>query len=87
MRPEKILVLVEGEAAPVGTYSELGVISEVIYLGMVTRFVVALDDGGTVTAVRQNVETQVEAVADLRGQRVTVAWQPDQAYEISSATA
>jgi len=87
VRPEKILVLVEGEAAPVGTHSELGVISEVIYLGMVTRFVVALDDGGTVTAVRQNVETQVEAVADLRGQRVTVAWQPDQAYEISSATA
>jgi len=85
VRPEKILVVGEGESPPVGTHAEAGTVSAVVYLGMVTRFVVSLDDGGTLTAVRQNVETQAEDVAGLRGQRVTVAWHPEQAYEISSA--
>ena len=85
VRPEKILVLDSGEHPPAETHAESGTIDEVIYLGMVTRFLVALDDGGTVTAVRQNVETQAEDVARMRGQRVTIVWQPEQAYDISSA--
>jgi hypothetical protein len=36
-------------------------------------------------AVRQNLETQAEDVAGLRGRRVTAAWQPEQAYQISTA--
>ena len=85
VRPEKIHLVAADEAPPGGAHLEPGTISEVIYLGMVTRFVVALDAGGTLTAVRQNWETQAEDVVALRGGRVTVAWEPDQAYEISAA--
>ena len=85
VRPEKIRLLVEGETPPEGFCAEPGTVDDVVYLGMVTRFHVALDGGGTVVAVRQNFETQAEDVAWLRGRRVTAAWQPEQAYQISTA--
>ena len=85
VRPEKIRLLVEGETPPEGFCAEPGTVDDVVYLGMVTRFHVALDGGGTVVAVRQNLETQAEDVAGLRGRRVTAAWQPEQAYQISTA--
>ncbi len=84
VRPEKVQLVADGDAAPVGAHVEQGIVEEVIYLGMVTRFIVALDAGGTLTVVRQNLETQAEDVADLRGHRVDVAWQPGQVYEIES---
>ncbi len=86
VRPEKVQLVAEGHAAPDGAHVEQGVVEEVIYLGMVTRFIVALDNGGTVTVVRQNLETQAEDVSELRGRRVEVAWQPGQAYEIASVS-
>ena len=85
VRPEKIRLLVEGETPPEGFCAEPGTVDDVVYLGMVTRFHVALDGGGTVVAVRQNLETQAEDVAGLRGRRVTAAWQPEQAFQISTA--
>ena len=84
VRPEKVRIVADSDAAPDGAHLEQGVVEEVIYLGMVTRFIVALDAGGALTVVRQNVETQAEDAADLRGRRVLVAWRPDQAYEIES---
>ena len=85
VRPEKIHLVAAEETPPPGAHLEPGTISEVIYLGMVTRFVVALDAGGTLTAMHQNRETRTEDVDARRGGRVTVAWQPEQAYEISPA--
>jgi putative spermidine/putrescine transport system ATP-binding protein len=85
VRPEKIRLLGEGEAPPEGFCAEPGTVDDVVYLGMVTRFHVALDGGETVVAVRQNFETQAEDVAGLRGQRVTAAWQPEQACQVSTA--
>jgi len=84
VRPEKVQLVAPGDAAPGGAHVEQGTIEEVIYLGMVTRFIVALDAGGVLTVVRQNLEAQAEDVADLRGRRVDVAWQPGHAYEIGS---
>jgi len=84
VRPEKVQLVAPGDTAPGGAHVEQGTIEEVIYLGMVTRFIVALDAGGVLTVVRQNLEAQAEDVADLRGRRVDVAWQPGHAYEIGS---
>ncbi len=83
VRPEKIRLLDEGEDAPAGAHLEPGTVDEVIYVGMVTRYIVALDGGGTVVAVRQNLETQAEEVSALRGRRITAAWLPEHAYQIS----
>jgi putative spermidine/putrescine transport system ATP-binding protein len=84
VRPEKIHLLAAGASTPEGAHAEQGTVEDVIYLGMLTRFVVSLDAGGTVVAVRQNLETHAEDVATFRGQRVVVAWQPEQAYEIQA---
>jgi putative spermidine/putrescine transport system ATP-binding protein len=86
VRPEKVQLVALGDSAPDGAHVEQGIVEEVVYLGMVTRFIVALDAGGALTVVRQNLETQAEDVAELRGRRVDVAWQPSQAYEIESVS-
>src|SRR5215475_8804248 len=42
VRPEKVRLLAGGEIAPPGSHSEGGVVEEVVYLGMLTRYVVEL---------------------------------------------
>ena len=39
-----------------------------------TRYVVELDGGGTLVAVRQNLETAAAEVLEAHGRRVSVAW-------------
>ena len=84
VRPEKVHLLMGDEAAPAGTHSEAGTITEVLYLGVVTRYSVALDGGGNLVAVRQNLETAAADALEAKGQRVRVAWRPEHAYEIDT---
>jgi len=76
VRPEKVRVLAAGEPAPDGDVSALGAVREVVYLGSSTRYVVALDDGGTLVAMRQNDESGDGAASEERGRRVRLAWRP-----------
>jgi len=78
IRPEKIRLLPEGEAAP-GMSAESGVVRDVVYLGSVTRFVVELDRGETLVVVRQNLDTSAEEVGEERGRRVRLAWRAQDA--------
>ena len=70
VRPEKVRLLAEGEQPPPGSHVEPGRIDDVIYLGMLTRYVVTLDDGGKLIAVRQNLEA---TAADALGARGTAS--------------
>jgi putative spermidine/putrescine transport system ATP-binding protein len=83
IRPEKVRLLTGGESPPAGSHAEQGRIDEVVYLGMLTRYVVALDGGGQLTAVRQNLDGYAADVAGDRGARVTVAWPDLQSVEIT----
>ncbi|HYL51180.1 MAG TPA: ABC transporter ATP-binding protein [Acidimicrobiia bacterium] len=83
VRPEKVHLLAPDDRPPTGANVEGGEVIDVTYLGVVTRYVVALDGGGTLVAVRQNLETAAADALEVRGRRVRVAWRPDQAYEIS----
>ncbi|MBS1869536.1 MAG: ABC transporter ATP-binding protein [Actinobacteria bacterium] len=74
VRPEKIRLLPPDAAAPDGELSELGVVREVVYLGATTRYVVALDNGETLVAMRQNDESEDGAASEERGRRVRLAW-------------
>ena len=79
VRPEKIRMLAEGEPAPGGMAVESGQVEEVVYVGMSTRYVVRLDRGEQLVAVRQNMD----AVGDARkfeGRPVRLAWTPDHTY-------
>jgi putative spermidine/putrescine transport system ATP-binding protein len=52
IRPEKIRMSDEGAGE-----GESGAVREVVYVGMITRYIVDLDAGGELVVVRQNLET------------------------------
>ena len=77
IRPEKIRM--SDERAGEG---EAGTVREVVYVGMVTRYVVDLDAGGELVVVRQNLETTSQDALSEQGKRVGLSWRPEQTYEI-----
>ena len=79
IRPEKIHLLVEGDAAEPGMTVEPGTVDQVVYVGMSTRFMVRLDQGEQLVAVRQNIDAPGDS-RRYEGLRVRLAWAPDQAY-------
>ncbi len=82
IRPEKIRLIGPGEDVPPDSHSERGRIEDVIYLGVVTRYLVELAAGGTLTVVRQNLETAAAQALEAKGREVTVAWRDDQSFAI-----
>ena len=77
VRPEKVR-MIEGD----GDEGEPGRIRDVVYLGAVTRYVVQLDAGGELVALRQNLETSSAEALEQRGQRVRLTWLPEHTFEI-----
>ena len=84
VRPEKIHILDEQAAATPGAHSETGRIRDVVYVGMVTRYAVELDDGGMLMVIRQNLETTSSEALEARGRRVRLAWRPEHTYVIDT---
>jgi putative spermidine/putrescine transport system ATP-binding protein len=84
IRPEKIRLLEPGETVAPGSHSEPGRIRDVIYLGVVTRYLVELAAGGTLTVVRQNLETAAAEALEAKGRDIIVAWRNDQTFEIDT---
>jgi putative spermidine/putrescine transport system ATP-binding protein len=82
VRPEKVRILDDSEAATNGLRVERGTIRDVSYAGMVTRFVVDLDAGGAIQVVRQNLEMSSQEALEQRGRQVRVAWEGRHAYAI-----
>ncbi|HUC34346.1 MAG TPA: ABC transporter ATP-binding protein [Gaiellaceae bacterium] len=82
VRPEKIRILEQGEEPYAGVHVESGQVRDVIYVGMVTRYIVDLEAGGQLTVVRQNLETSSQDVLEARGAQVRLEWRPEQTYEI-----
>jgi putative spermidine/putrescine transport system ATP-binding protein len=82
VRPEKIRILEEREATQAGDEVERGVIREVVYIGSVTRYIVDLAGGGTLTVVRQNLEGFGGDAVENRGRPVQLAWRPEHTYVV-----
>jgi len=87
IRPEKIRLGEDGESAPAGYHVERGRIHDVVYLGMVTRYVIELEAGGTLIAVSQNRETAAADALEARGRQVSVGWRDDQTFAIAEPSA
>ncbi len=81
IRPEKIQLLEPGAAAD-GLHSERGRVAEVAYAGMVTRYTVALEHGGSLQLVRQNAEGAPGTGQPEQGNEVLVGWRPEHAAAI-----
>jgi putative spermidine/putrescine transport system ATP-binding protein len=84
VRPEKIHILEEHETAEPGAHSERGRIRDVVYVGMVTRYAVELDEGGELMVIRQNLEITSSQALETRGRRVRLAWRPEHTYAIDT---
>jgi putative spermidine/putrescine transport system ATP-binding protein len=74
IRPERI-ALEAGDGAPAeGACHARGTVTESLYAGPTSRFVVELDGGGELMVVRQNSTTSYEEAEALRGRPVTLTW-------------
>jgi|SRR5579863_7173334 len=82
VRPEKVRLIGTDQTPPFDAHIEEGRIEEVTYLGMVTRYRVVLDAGGSLVTIRQNLETAAAEALEEVGRHVRVAWRPEHAYEI-----
>jgi putative spermidine/putrescine transport system ATP-binding protein len=79
IRPEKVRLL---DGPHDGLHTEAGVVRDVAYAGMVTRYLVDLERGGELQVVRQNLETSSTEALEQQGRRVTVGWSEEHTYAI-----
>jgi len=85
IRPEKIR-LVDSATSPNGLRTERGRIAGVAYAGMVTRYTVALEGGGELQAIRQNVGGASLGAPSERGREVIVGWRPEDTVAIRGSS-
>ena len=83
IRPEKIHIGPESEPPREGFTNETGLIREVVYVGPVTRYIVALDKGGELVAIRQNLETSSQDALKQRGNRARLQWRPGHTFDLT----
>ncbi|MEH6781777.1 MAG: ABC transporter ATP-binding protein [Rhodoglobus sp.] len=82
VRPERVRLLTADTAASAGTVSLLGTVSETVYTGPTTRFLVDTESGVRVIAERAN-DHHPSAESDFgRGDNVRVEWAKDHASRI-----
>jgi putative spermidine/putrescine transport system ATP-binding protein len=85
VRPEKIRLFWDAEPEVSGMHVEGGRVRDVVYVGMVTRYVVDLDAGGELVVVRQNLETTSADVVEAQGRSVRIGWRPEHTYTIDGS--
>ncbi len=76
IRPEKIQLIDPG-ATPNGLRTERGRIADIAYAGMTTRYTVALEGGGELQLIRQNMEEASVDAPSEQGREVMVGWRPE----------
>ena len=74
VRPEKIRLLDPDDGTEAGECTTTGLVVDVAYLGSETRYVVALDVGGELVVMQQNLTTSSTDALAARGRNVRLAW-------------
>ena len=84
LRPERLGLQPDATSVAPEHVGESGTVTDVVYLGMVTRFVVRLDAGEQLVAVRTNDSATPTYSALETGERVIVTWRPRDAFQLES---
>jgi putative spermidine/putrescine transport system ATP-binding protein len=74
VRPEKIRIEQPGVEPTANEYSALGTVRDVVYLGVVTRYIVTLEQGAELVVVQQNLTTSSMEALEAKGRRVALVW-------------
>lgn len=85
VRPEKIRLTAPNTPVPDSMHSVTGIIRDVVYLGMHTRYLVDLDGGGDMLVVEQNLDVSSQRAQQSRGQAVRLLWPDAAARPLSGA--
>jgi putative spermidine/putrescine transport system ATP-binding protein len=85
IRPEKITLLANGQEPQPDWHVEEGTVRDVQYVGPVTRYHLALDRGGELQVLAQNLEEGSSEVLVAKGRRTRVGWRPEQESVIVEA--
>lgn len=76
IRPEKIHLASTDSSSENMIYAN-GVIRDVIYLGLNTRYLVEIEGGGELVVIEQNLKTTSMDVLKLRGKSARLSWQKE----------
>ncbi len=74
VRPEKIRMGDPADTAGEGECTVTGTVRDVVYLGVNTRYLVALDPGGDLVVIQQNQTTSSMDALAARGRHVRLTW-------------
>ena len=77
IRPEKIHLARPEDNQAADEYMADGTVRDVIYLGLYTRYLVELGDGGDLVVMEQNLKTTSMDVTRLRGRPVRLLWKKE----------
>jgi putative spermidine/putrescine transport system ATP-binding protein len=85
IRPEKITLADSAAPVPEDACAADGVIEDVLYFGVNTRFLVRVDGGREMTVVEQNQATHGAEVAARRGAKVRLIWRRQHMHRLGAA--
>ena len=85
VRPEKISLQAAEQPSPDGHVSVKGIVRDVVYLGVHTRYLIELEGGGDLTVVAQNRDTTSMDVLSARGRQVRLVWDPKHNRRVAEA--
>ena len=77
IRPEKIHLGSANDATDKDMISVDGIVRDVVYLGLFTRYLVEIEGGGDLVVVEQNLKTTSMDVLSAKGQKVRLHWNKD----------
>ena len=77
IRPEKIHLGTTEQTITANMLSLNGVVRDVVYLGLYTRYLVEIENGVDLVVVEQNLKTTSMDVLSTKGQKVKLYWHKD----------
>ncbi len=84
VRPEKIHLGDVNQQPPADMLVIDGVIRDVVYLGLFTRYLVEIEGGSDLVVIEQNLKTTSMDVLTARGQKVRLHWHKDHVSYLGS---
>jgi putative spermidine/putrescine transport system ATP-binding protein len=84
IRPEKIHMGTPAQPVDGDSFWADGVVRDVIYLGLYTRYLVDLEGGGDVVVIEQNLRSTSMDVLQARGRKVRLFWAKEHISRVGS---